>query len=508
MLDLMRSHAATIVTRPIARAASPSRLLNALARRPGAILLDSSAAHDLWGRYTIAACRPLCTLTAQNGLLTETPGEDSLVLPRRSTTSHPSRPPMRWDRTGLTESLTSALRRVLGCVQARPVKDCQYPPGWIGYLGYELGGYFERLPARTKRNTILPDMHLAFYDAVAVHDSLTGQWQMATLQFDDPPDGAGRAERELLASLAEAEPPDAGFNEASGVPGTDAFDERTGVRSNFTPEQYRRAVARCIEYIAAGDIFQVNLSQRFVQPTSATPAAIYARLRQRNPAWYSAYLAGDGWAVLSSSPELFLRCRGRHVITRPIKGTRRRIGNPDADRSAAAELLASGKDNAELAMIIDLLRNDLGRVCQYGSVRVTDGRTLETHPTVFHLVGTVEGILHEDRDIADLIRASFPGGSITGAPKIRAMEIIDEIEPSARGVYTGSIAHFGVDSSAELSIVIRTAVWESGRIHVHAGGGIVADSTPEAEYTETLDKARAVLEAIAAAEHRGATNTP
>jgi len=247
----------------------------------------------------------------------------------------------------------------------------------------------------------------------------------------------------------------------------------------------------------------VNLSQRFTVDDAPPPPAIYRHLRRRNPAWYAAYLsfvAGDQpCAILCSSPELFLSVRGGRVVTRPIKGTRRRVGDSQADAIASAELLASTKDNAELAMIIDLLRNDLGRVCRFGTVRVTDPCRLETHPTVFHLVGTVQGRLGEGIGPAELLRATFPGGSITGAPKIRAMEIIDELEPSARGVYTGCIGHVGVDASATWNIVIRTIVCEGGRAHVQVGGGIVADSQPRAEYTETLDKARAALEAIAEA---------
>jgi len=282
--------------------------------------------------------------------------------------------------------------------------------------------------------------------------------------------------------------------------------------SNFSEEEYWAAVSRAKEYIAAGDIFQVNLSQRFTVPHAPPPLGVYRALRRRNPAWYAAYMAfeagGRPCAVLSSSPELFLRVRGDRVVTRPIKGTRPRVGEPQLDRAAAADLLASPKDNAELAMIIDLLRNDLGRVCRYGSVRVAEPRRLETHPTVFHLVGTVVGRLREGVGAAGLLRATFPGGSITGAPKIRAMEIIDELEPVARGVYTGCIGTVGVDGSCEWNIVIRTIVCDGRVAHVQVGGGIVADSSPQGEYRETLDKARALLEAIAELQRRQAPAAP
>ncbi len=389
-------------------------------------------------------------------------------------------------------TIPQAQRSALGLIRARGTSPVPYGPGWIGYIGYEFGRHLERLPGRKKRDTSLPDLHLAFYDATAVYDALEKRWTLTWLAFDEP-NHKGRESAELLRGmLHSAGKTDKPFKKAKK---TDS-----DVRSNFTPEEYRLAVARCIDYIAAGDIFQVNLSQRFTVADAPPPLAIYKALRRRNPAWYSAMLLFDDSAVISSSPELFLRLRGREVLTRPIKGTRRRTGRRDEDASAAAELLASEKDNAELAMIIDLLRNDLGRVCRYGSVRVAERRELEAHPTVFHLVGSVTGELRDGVEVADLLAATFPGGSITGAPKIRAMEIIDEIEPVARGVYTGSIGYIGADGDCELNIAIRTIVWDRRSAHIQVGGGIVADSTPEGEYTETLDKARAVLEAIAEAQ--------
>jgi para-aminobenzoate synthetase component 1 len=275
-------------------------------------------------------------------------------------------------------------------------------------------------------------------------------------------------------------------------------------RSNFTRDEYLCAVRRAKDYIAAGDIFQVNLSQRFESATDATPLDLYAALRAANPAPFAAYLPVDGGAILSSSPERFLRVAGRHVETRPIKGTRpRRAGDDAFNERMRRELLASAKDRAELTMIVDLERNDLGRVCSYGSVRVTEPIVLEEYPTVFHLVTTVEGDLHEGRGLVDLLKAAFPGGSITGAPKIRAMEIIDELEPTRRSVYTGAIGYIGLDGSADLNIAIRTILLAQGRALLQVGGGIVADSDPEAEYQETLDKARALVQALGGQEKIG-----
>jgi para-aminobenzoate synthetase component 1 len=432
-------------------------------------MLESTAEDPRYGQYTVIACRPREIITLRDDRLLDRSGAE---LPG--------------------PTVRKALRSALEMVRTRGTLPVPYGPGWIGYIGYEFGRHLERLPGRAIRDTSLPDLHLAFYDATAVYDAVEKRWTLTWLAFDEPNcKGEESAEvlRTILESVCETD-----------KPGRKAEKTDVEVKSNFSPDEYRRTIARCIDYIAAGDIFQVNLSQRFTVADAPSPPAIYRSLRRRNPAWYSAMLLFEDSAVISSSPELFLRVRGREVLTRPIKGTRRRTGVADEDAAAAAELLASEKDNAELAMIIDLLRNDLGRVCRYGSVRVANRRELETHPTVFHLVGSVVGELCDGVGPVDLLAATFPGGSITGAPKIRAMEIIDELEPVARGVYTGSIGYIGTNGDCELNIVIRTIVWDRGKAHVQVGGGIVADSTPEGEYIETLDKARAVIKAIAEAQ--------
>ncbi|MBI5685839.1 MAG: aminodeoxychorismate synthase component I [Verrucomicrobia bacterium] len=278
------------------------------------------------------------------------------------------------------------------------------------------------------------------------------------------------------------------------------FEGAPALESNLTREEYEHAIRRILDYIAAGDVYQINFSQRFRARTVAGPEMLYHALRTANPAPFAAYLDCGVGQVLSSSPERFLQIRGRSIQTRPIKGTRPRTGNEQADQKAARELMMSAKDQAELLMITDLERNDLGRVCEFGSVHVPELVTLESYATVLHLVSTVEGRLADGVTAVDAIRACFPGGSITGAPKIRAMEIIDELEPSARGVYTGAIGYLGFNGVADFNIAIRTMVYQDGAVHFHAGGGIVADSEPALEYEETLHKARGMVQALARAE--------
>ncbi|GFP27966.1 aminodeoxychorismate synthase component I [Candidatus Hakubella thermalkaliphila] len=268
------------------------------------------------------------------------------------------------------------------------------------------------------------------------------------------------------------------------------------IYSNFDKEDYLKAIKKAIDYIFAGDIFQVNLSQRFESEIAISPFQLYKRLRAINPAPFAAFLNFEGVVVASSSPERFLRRSGNVVETRPIKGTRPRGKTPDEDQRLAQELLSSPKDRAENIMIVDLERNDLGRVCQYGSVHVPELLTIEEYPTVFHLVSTIKGTVPPDKDNVDIVKACFPGGSITGAPKVRAMEIIDELEPTRRSVYTGAIGYLDFGGQMDLNIVIRTFIIKENRAYFQAGGGIVADSDPEAEYQETLDKARALMEAV------------
>ncbi len=472
---------ARVRTEPLEGDIDPAAVLEAMRARRAPAALESSQTHQPLGRFSLYACEPAATITVRDGQLLRN-GREVLA-------DAPDRP---------DEAFWDALERALAPV-AEVSADAPYAPGWIGYVGYEIGRRVERLPGCARRDTALPDLHLAMYPALLVRDHAEGSWSLVWLDHDDPPPGWPEAIATLRAVWNDARSRPASNGEpVDDTPGARALGKH---RPDVSREAYLQAVDRCLGYIAAGDIFQVNLSHRIALPDAPAPLDLYRQLRRRNPSTYGAWLefpsAGEPCAIVSASPELFLRVRGREVITRPIKGTRPRTGDESADRAARESLVASAKDNAELAMIVDLLRNDLGRVCTYGSVRVRDRAELETHPTVYHLVATVDGQLREGVGPAALLRATFPGGSITGAPKVRAMEIIDELEPTARGPYTGSIGIVGADGRTEWNIAIRTVVYAGPQASLQVGGGIVADSTPEAEYNETLDKARALLEAVA-----------
>jgi para-aminobenzoate synthetase component 1 len=272
--------------------------------------------------------------------------------------------------------------------------------------------------------------------------------------------------------------------------------EQVTLKGGFTHQEYVDAVEKARQYIIAGDIFEVNISQRFEAELSITPYELYKRLRQINPAPFACYLGFDEVTVVSASPERFIRTRGDWIETRPVKGTRPRGKTPEEDEALANELLSSAKDRAENIMIVDLERNDLGRVCSYGSVKVTELTILEVFPTVFHLTSTVEGRLREGKNCIDLLKATFPGGSITGAPKVRAMEIIDELEPTKRSIYTGNIGYLSFNGDIDLNIAIRTFLVKGSKAYFQVGGAVVYDSNPEAEYQETLDKGKALVAAL------------
>jgi para-aminobenzoate synthetase component 1 len=365
--------------------------------------------------------------------------------------------------------------------------------GAVGYFSYDLCHFIERLPTKAIEDLHLPECYLAFYDAIVAFDHLENKTYLISTGFPEQKEAKRRRRAETrlheLRNLVLLSPPSGNVKETT-------TNQGIMLKANFSHEGYLRAVARAREYICAGDIFQVNLSQRFETNLHISPYELYQRLRKINPAPFASYLNFDGVSIVGASPERFLKTQGDWVETRPIKGTKPRGKTPEEDKALAGDLLASKKDRAENTMIVDLERNDLGRVCRYGTVKVTELAILETYPTVFHLTSTVVGRLREGKNRIDLLKASFPGGSITGAPKVRAMEIIDELEPTSRSVYTGSIGYLSFNGNMDVNIVIRTFIVKDSRAYFQVGGAIVYDSEPEAEYIETLDKGKALIQAL------------
>ncbi|OLC02852.1 MAG: aminodeoxychorismate synthase, component I [Gemmatimonadetes bacterium 13_1_40CM_4_69_8] len=459
---------------------------------PFLLFLDSATHPEQAGRYSFLVADP-ATIVRSKGALTQ-----------------------QLDAAGWTRVAADPLahiRALLAPFAAQPLAGI--PPfqgGAAGYVAYDWGAQLERIPRPRYDDLAIPDVMLGLYDWVIAWDHQTERaWVIST---GIPDQGTAREERAVrrLAFVKER----LTVRRSDGWTGSDRTATRLpvyssirpaapsypvpdvpGLRSNFTRAGYLDAVARVIEYVYAGDIFQANLSQRLEAPLAGTPLELYRRLRQRNPAPFAAYLAFGDVVVVSSSPERFLCVDdGRRVETRPIKGTRPRGVGPEHDAALALALAESDKDRAENVMIVDLLRNDLSRVCRPGTVRVPELFALEHYQTVHHLVSTVVGELAREHDALDLLRAAFPGGSITGAPKVRAMQIIAELEPTQRGVYCGSIGYLSATGALDTSIVIRTYLVVGRDVYFQVGGGIVADSDPEQEYRETLDKARGLIAAL------------
>ncbi len=375
--------------------------------------------------------------------------------------------------------------------------------GAAGYFAYDLCHHLERLPAPLHDDLDLPDLDVGFYDWVLAWDHEADRaWVLSTGLPEQP--GVRRAAtraRSVLERLSGPAPrlssPNGPVSSATLEPPQFPVPAAPGVRSTFTPAAYEATVARTIEYILAGDIFQANLSQRLAAAWRPHPFELYRRLRQANPAPFAAYLGCGPATIISASPERFLRLRGDEVETRPIKGTRPRGYSPEHDMLLDLWLRTSEKDRAENVMIVDLLRNDLSKVCEEHSVQVPELCVAEHFRSVHHLVSTVVGRLRPGHDAIDLLRAAFPGGSVTGAPKVRAMEIIAELEPTRRSAYCGAIGYIGFDGAMDTNIVIRTFIIKpGGPAYFQVGGAVVADSDPKAEYLETLDKAQGLLTAL------------
>ena len=374
--------------------------------------------------------------------------------------------------------------------------DVPYPCGAFGWLSYDVARELESLPDTTDDDRGLPRLQFAVFDRVAAWEAPT-RGEETTLrvtacpQVEEDPVAAYERGRERSLDLARR------AVEGSSAVGAAPVGAATArFESDCTVAEFAERVRRVKEYVRDGDTFQANVSQRLRAPASVHPVAAFDALRRVNPAPYSALLEFPGVDLVSASPELLLDVEGRRLLTEPIAGTRPRGETPEADAELEADLRADEKERAEHAMLVDLERNDLGKVSDYGSVAVSEYRRVDRYSEVMHLVSLVEGQLHEDADLGDAVAAVFPGGTITGAPKPRTMEIIDEVEDTRRGPYTGSIGAFGFDGRATLNIVIRTLTRHAESYYLRVGAGIVHDSVPDREYEETLDKGRALVTAI------------
>jgi para-aminobenzoate synthetase component 1 len=465
----------------------PWEVVRRLAAVPHLLFLDSALTHSSLGRYSFITGDPYEWIWSR--------GPQTFVTRALQ--------PLQ------TSDPFTVLAERLAHWNAEPIPGL--PPfqgGAAGLFGYDLCHHLERLPRPRHDEFQVPDLALGLYDWVISFDHTAGRAWLVSTGFPEtePRRRRRRAERRAaevqrllhrdfnLGPESREERP----RSAPPVPLAAQWPVPGFPRlfSNFNEATYLEAVRRAIEYTHAGDCFQVNLAQRLVHPATLAPQELYQRLRERNPAPFAGYLDLGEFVVASASPERFLRLDRGEVETRPIKGTRPRGSTPSEDQARSAELLASAKDRAENVMIVDLLRNDLGRVCQYGSVRVPAVCRLETYPYVHHLVSEVRGRLRQGLGPVDLLRAAFPGGSVTGAPKIRAMEIIAELEPTARGPYCGSLGYIGFDGSMDTNILIRTFTVGRGWVQFPVGGGIVADSVPAREYEETWHKAKGLLQAL------------
>ena len=436
------------------------------------VFLDSSLAGPRFGRFSYVTADPFLVLRSK--------GRDVQIESRGEIHSQES------DPFDVLQDLLKGF--ILAPVQGLP----PFQGGPAGYLAYELAHHLETLPRNAADDLGLPEMNIALYDWVIAHDSATDStWAIAT----GLPEGTERDARKRLRWIEECldqEP--APSRRAVPPPGAGAM------RSNFSRREYVHAVGVVKDYIVKGDIYQANISQRFEASIRGEPWDLYLRLRQASAAPFSAYIDFPEVTVLSASPEEFLHLENGAVLTRPMKGTRPRGLTPDEDRRIAAELLASEKDRAENIMIVDLMRSDLGKVCAPGSIEVPELFAIEEYPTVFQMVSSVSGKLRPGVDAVELLKACYPGGSVTGAPKIRAMEIIDELEPAQRSVYCGAIGYIGFDDTMLMSIPIRIILVVDDKAYVQVGGGIVADSEPEAEDEETMDKARGSFRALGIGE--------
>ena len=441
---------------------STAEIFQILGEERDSVFLDSSLANDL-GRYSIIGRNPYLKLLKDG---------DSFFI-------------NNIEETEIT--FEEYLRKYLQNHKDENQTDLPLVSGAVGYFSYEYGRKLMEVASGEKDIVSIPDAVLIFYDLYIIEDCKEKRTFLIANGTETP--------AEELLQKTEEEIQAGDQKKLSYINSKDtSFDIE--VFPNFKKEEYKKAVDDMIHYIIEGDIYIANMTQQMTVKSEKQPKDVFLDLRKNNPSPFGGYMDYEDFQIVCASPERFLRMKKGHVETRPIKGTRKRGDTPEEDLLMRKELENSDKDKSELLMIVDLERNDLNKVCKPGSVKVTELFTVEEYATVFHLVSNIEGELEEGKNFADLLEATFPGGSITGAPKYRAMEIIDELEHGRRNLYTGSIGYLTLDGDCDFNIVIRTALHKDGRYHLGVGGGITAESELEFEYEETLQKAKAVLEAM------------
>ncbi|KII79504.1 aminodeoxychorismate synthase component I [Vibrio renipiscarius] len=435
------------------------RLFSPIAERNWSMLLRSASSQHVDSRYDILVTNPVATLTTFG---------DTTLIEHRGNLQHSTDDPFS----------------LIAQIQSEHLPNCEYDGdlpflgGALGYFAYDLGRRVESMPSIAEHDLSSPDMAVGIYEWAVIVDHLLQQaWVV------------GHDTEHHWQWLQQQAP-------LTPEPGSDAFALLSSWQSNLTKSQYQTRFEQVQEYLLSGDCYQINLAQRFSAAYQGSEWQAYQQLEQANQAPFSAYIRTEHSAILSVSPERFLQVNDNIIETKPIKGTRPRFDDPTLDQASAVELQNAEKDQAENLMIVDLLRNDVGRVAKPGSVHVPKLFDIESFPAVHHLVSTIKAELADDHNAIDLLRASFPGGSITGAPKVRAMEIIEELEPHRRSVYCGSIGYLSRHGRMDTSITIRTLIAENGQLHVWAGGGLVADSQCDAEYQETFDKLSRILPAL------------
>ena len=448
-------------------------------------LFESVVGGEKVGRYSFLAADPFLELEAYGEQVTIASASGTEVIQ--------------------CEDPLEELRRRVQKVRVAALPDLPpFTAGAVGYAAYDSVRYTERLPHAPRDDRHVPDLAFAFYDRMVVFDHVSKTIVVVAMGRVDPAHGDARTAYDQARSRIDdtvrqlASPADelrAGDIDTTG-------DVDVAFESNFTQKEFETAVKKCVEYIRAGDIFQVVISQRLKLPITGSPFEIYRTLRVVNPSPFMFYLRTPKTTLVGSSPEVMVRVIDGQVTVRPLAGTRRRGQNEDEDRQLAEELLDDPKERAEHVMLVDLGRNDVGRVAQFGSVELSDVMTIERYSHVMHITSNVNGQLRPDLNAFDALRACLPAGTVSGAPKVRAMEIIDELEPHRRGPYAGAVGYVDFNGNMDTCIALRTMVVQDNHAYVQAGAGIVADSVPESEYHETLNKARGLLKAIEITEKR------